>query len=242
MQDILALESVSKSYGSLKVTDDLSFTLREGEALGVIGPNGAGKSTMFNLIAGGVKADAGTVRYAGEDISDQSASKRCRLGIGRSYQIPHPFAGMTVFENLLVGGAFGDSVNEKQCYDRCVDVLDKTGLLPKANIRAGSLTLLERKRLEMARALATNPKLLLLDEIAGGLTEHECHELVAAIKDIHASGVSIIWIEHIVHALVAVVERLIVINFGAKIAEGEPHQVMASPQVREIYMGIEGDE
>lgn len=242
MQDILALENVSKSYGSLKVTDDLSFNLREGEALGVIGPNGAGKSTMFNLIAGGVKADAGIVRYAGENISDQSASKRCRLGIGRSYQIPHPFAGMTVFENLLVGGAFGDSVSERECYDRCVDVLDKTGLLPKANIRAGSLTLLERKRLEMARALATNPKLLLLDEIAGGLTEHECHELVAAIKDIHASGVSIIWIEHIVHALVAVVERLIVINFGAKIAEGDPHEVMTSPQVKEIYMGIEGDE
>lgn len=242
MQDILTLEGVSKSYGSLKVTDDLSFSLRSGEALGVIGPNGAGKSTMFNLIAGGVKADAGIVRYTGEDISEQSASKRCRLGIGRSYQIPHPFAGMTVFENLLVGGAFGDGVSEKECYDRCVDVLDKTGLLPKANVRAGSLTLLERKRLEMARALATNPKLLLLDEIAGGLTEHECHELVAAIKDIHASGVSIIWIEHIVHALVAVVERLIVINFGAKIAEGDPHEVMASPQVKEIYMGIEGDE
>ncbi len=242
MGDILNLESVSKSYGKLKVTDDLSFALKDGEALGVIGPNGAGKSTMFNLIAGGVKPDAGRITYQGADVAGYPASKRCRMGVGRSYQIPHPFAGMTVFENLLVGGAFGDSVGEKECYDRCVEVLDQTGLLPKANVRAGSLTLLERKRLEMARALATNPKLLLLDEIAGGLTEHECHELVETIKSIHKSGVSIIWIEHIVHALLAVVDRLIVINFGAKIAEGDPHEVMNSPEVKEIYMGIEGDE
>jgi len=241
MQEILKLDGVFKSYGSLKVTDDLSLSLAQGEALGVIGPNGAGKSTMFNLIAGGVKPDAGWVRYDGEDVTSHSASKRCRLGIGRSYQIPHPFAGMTVFENLLVGGTFGNSASERQSYDRCVDVLDKTGLLAKANVRAGSLTLLERKRLEMARALATNPKLLLLDEIAGGLTEHECHELVTTIKDIHKSGVSIIWIEHIVHALLAVVDRLIVINFGAKIAEGDPQEVMNSPAVKEIYMGIEGD-
>jgi len=242
MGDILKLESVSKSYGKLKVTDDLSLTLKDGEALGIIGPNGAGKSTMFNLIAGGVKPDGGQVTYQGSDVTAYSASKRCRMGIGRSYQIPHPFAGMTVFENLLVGGAFGDSVVEKECYDRCVEVLGQTGLLPKANVRAGSLTLLERKRLEMARALATNPKLLLLDEIAGGLTEHECNELVETIKAIHKSGVSIIWIEHIVHALLAVVDRLVVINFGAKIAEGDPHEVMNSPEVREIYMGIEGDE
>lgn len=242
MQQILKLDAVSKSYGSLRVTDDLSFALEQGEALGVIGPNGAGKSTMFNLIAGGVKPDVGEVHYDGKDVTGLSASRRCRLGIGRSYQIPHPFAGMTVFENLLVGGAFGGNVHERDSYDRCVDVLEKTGLLAKANVRAGSLTLLERKRLEMARALATNPKLLLLDEIAGGLTEHECHALVGTIKDIHASGVSIIWIEHIVHALLAVVDRLIVINFGAKIAEGDPQEVMASPAVQEIYMGIAVDD
>lgn len=241
MDDILTLTSVSKSYGKLKVTDDLSFSLRDGEALGIIGPNGAGKSTMFNLIAGGVKPDKGRVIYEGNDVTALPASKRCRLGIGRSYQIPHPFTGMTVFENLLVGGAFGSGVKERDCYDRCVGILEQTGLLAKANVRAGALTLLERKRLEMARALATNPKLLLLDEIAGGLTEHECHALVGTIKDIHASGVSIIWIEHIVHALVAVVDRLIVINFGAKIAEGDPHEVMNSAQVKEIYMGIEVD-
>lgn len=241
MHDMLTLSGVSKSYGSLTVTDDLSFSLKQGEALGIIGPNGAGKSTMFNLIAGGVKADKGEIRYDGQDVSGMSAAQRCRMGIGRSYQIPHPFGGVTVFENLLVGGTFGGNVAEKVSHELCIDVLEKTGLLRKANVKAGTLSLLERKRLEMARALATNPKLLLLDEIAGGLTEEECKSLVATIKDIHASGVSIIWIEHIVHALVAVVERLIVINFGAKIADGDPTEVMNSPEIKKIYMGIEGD-
>lgn len=242
MQEILTLGGVSKSYGSLTVTDDLSFALKQGEALGIIGPNGAGKSTMFNLIAGNVKADKGEIRYDGADVTGMSADKRCRMGIGRSYQIPHPFGGMTVFENLLVGGAFGGNVAEKASYDRCVDVLDKTGLLLKANVKASTLSLLERKRLEMARALATDPKLLLLDEIAGGLTEQECNLLVSTIKDIHATGVSIIWIEHVVHALVAVVDRLIVINFGAKIADGDPHEVMNSPEIKKIYMGIDVDD
>lgn len=241
MADILNLDGVSKSYGSLKVTDDLTLSLKQGEALGIIGPNGAGKSTMFNLIAGGVKPNQGKVTYQGQDVTRLSAAKRCKLGIGRSYQIPHPFTGMSVFENLLVGGAFGDNVSERESYDRCVDVLEKTGLLAKANLRAGTLSLLERKRLEMARALATNPTLLLLDEIAGGLTEAECTSLIATIRDIHASGVSIIWIEHVVHALLAVVDRLVVINFGAKIADGDPHEVMNSAEVQEIYMGISAD-
>jgi len=241
MQPILTLDRVSKSYGALAVTDDLSLTLNAGEALGIIGPNGAGKSTMFNLITGGARPSRGTVSYRGQDVTALSPAKRCKLGIGRSYQIPHPFTGMTVFENLLVGGAFGSGVSEQASYERCVDVLEKTGLLPKANQRAGSLGLLERKRLEMARALATNPQLLLLDEIAGGLTEAECASLVATIKDIHASGVSIIWIEHVVHALLAVVERLVVINFGAKIADGDPEEVMNSAHVREIYLGIAAD-
>ena len=241
MTQLLRLDSVSKSYGALKVTDNLSFELNEGEALGVIGPNGAGKSTMFNLIGGGVRPDEGTITYDGQDITAIPAATRCRLGIGRSYQIPHPFSGMTVFENLLVGGAFGSGEPEQECYDQCVDVLEKTGMLNKANQKAGTLTLLDRKRLEMARALATRPKLLLLDEIAGGLTEQECHALISTIKDVHSTGVSVIWIEHIVHALLAVVDRLIVINFGQKIDDGDPQTVMNSAAVREIYMGIEAD-
>jgi branched-chain amino acid transport system ATP-binding protein len=235
------MADVSKSYGALRVTDHLSMHLETGEALGVIGPNGAGKSTMFNLIAGGVRPDSGRILFEGRDVSDLLPFVRCKAGIARSYQIPHPFVGMTVFENLLVGAAFGDDRAESEVYERCVEVLEETGLLPKANVKAGSLTLLERKRLEMARALATNPKVLLFDEIAGGLTEQECAELVAAIKRIHTRGVSIIWIEHVVHALLAVVDRLMVINFGKKIDDGEPRAVMNSPQVREIYMGIEAD-
>ena len=154
----------------------------------MIGPNGAGKSTLFNLIAGGARPDKGTVHYNGVDITGLGAAKRCRLGIGRSHQIPHPFVGMTVFENLAVGAAFGNTESERLSNDRSIEVLDKTGLLKKANTRAGNLTLLERKRLEMARALATNPNLLLLDEIAGGLTEQECLQLVGTIKEIHQSG------------------------------------------------------
>ncbi len=239
MGALLELQSVSKHYGSLKVTDDLSFSLAEGEALGVLGPNGAGKSTMFNLITGDVRPNAGRITYDGEDITGLTASARCRKGIARSYQVPHPFAGMTVFENLLVGAMFGADLSEAEATEHCVTILERTGLLKKANHLAGALTLLDRKRLELARALATRPKLLLLDEIAGGLTDHEAQALVETIRVVRAEGVSIVWIEHVVHALLAVVGRLIVINFGTLLKDGEPQQVMASREVQEIYMGIE---
>lgn len=238
-QPLLQLDHVSKRYGALQVTNDLSFTLAEGEALGVLGPNGAGKSTMFNLITGDVRPDQGRVLLRGEDITHLPASRRCRMGIGRSYQVPHPFAGMSVFENLLVGATFGARLDEDQAYRHCVGVLEQTGLAARANQRAGSLSLLDRKRLEMARALSTRPGLLLLDEIAGGLTDKEAQALVATIRDIRSAGVSIVWIEHVVHALLAVVDRLLVINFGALLTEGEPEAVMASREVREVYMGIE---
>src|ERR1700678_4559676 len=163
---------------------------------------------------------------------------RARLGIGRSYQIPHPFANMTVFENLLVGAIFGARQTERESYQRCAEVLELTGLIGRANLPARTLTLLQRKRLELARALAIEPKLLLLDEIAGGLTEYECGELVKTIKEIHGRGTTIVWIEHIVHALVSVASRLIVMNFGQVLAEGEPREVMADSRVREVYMGI----
>jgi branched-chain amino acid transport system ATP-binding protein len=178
------------------------------------------------------------VLFAGHDITPLAPHKRSRLGIGRSYQIPHPFTNMTVFENLLVGAIFGGGRTERDSYERCVEVLDLVGLLSRANQPAGSLTLLQRKRLELARALALKPRLLLLDEIGGGLTEHECQELIATIQAIHARGTTIVWIEHIVHALVSVASRLVVMNFGQKLAEGEPRAVMADPRVREVYMGM----
>jgi branched-chain amino acid transport system ATP-binding protein len=240
MMVVLSFENVSKSFGALKVTDDLSFEVTKGEALGILGPNGAGKTTVFNLITGGLAPDAGQIRFNGQDVARLAPHKRCRAGIGRSYQVALPFEGMTVFENALVGAMYGGQVySTGEANDRCVDALDRSGLLDKANRMAGSLTLLDRKRLELARALATGPELLLLDEIAGGLTEAEAHELVELVNEIRAQGVTIVWIEHVVHALLAVASRLLVINFGAKLAEGEPRTVMASPDVRRVYMGIE---
>ena len=238
MPVLLELAGVSKSYGALKATDNLSLTVTEGEALGVIGPNGAGKSTMFNLITGDVAPDAGRVLFAGTDITALPAHARSRLGIGRSYQIPQPFTNMTVFENLLVGAIFGGRQRERDSYERCAQVLEMTELINRANVPARTLTLLQRKRLELARALALNPKLLLLDEIAGGLTEHETHALIGTIRTIHARGTTIVWIEHIVHALVSVASRLVVMNFGQKLAEGPPQAVIADARVKEVYMGI----
>ena len=219
---LLETRRLSKSFGSLKAADGIDLGVAAGEAVGIIGPNGAGKSTLFNLIAGNLAADSGEVLLDGRDITRLPAHQRCRAGIGRSYQIPLPFENLTVFENLLVAAVHGRGRSVKGATDVCAGILERTGLIGRANAPAGTLTLLERKRLEMARALATTPRLLLLDEIAGGLTESECHELVATIRGIRAGGTTIVWIEHIVHALVAVVDRLIVLNFGRKIAEGRP--------------------
>jgi branched-chain amino acid transport system ATP-binding protein len=238
MAVLLQLDGVSKSYGALKAVDTVSLAVEDGEALAVIGPNGAGKTTLFNLITGDVKPSKGSVVFAGADMTAMAPHARSRLGIGRSYQIPHPFANMSVFENLLVGAIYGGGKGERDSYARCRDVLQITGLYDKANVPARTLTLLQRKRLELARALAIEPKLLLLDEIAGGLTEFECGELVNTIKAIHARGTTIVWIEHIVHALVSVASRLIVMNFGQILAQGEPHGVMADAKVREVYMGM----
>jgi branched-chain amino acid transport system ATP-binding protein len=241
MGAILELDGVSKRFGAVRATENLSAHLDAGEALGIIGPNGSGKTTLFNIITGTMKADGGRVFFEGVEITGLPAFERCRRGIARSFQIPHPFAGMTVFENLLVGATFGDGKPERAVYDRCAEILNETGLAPKANVRAGSLTLLDRKRLELARALATNPKVLLMDEIAGGLTDQECRLLVEEVNRIRARGVSIVWIEHVVHALMAVVDRLLVINFGRKIDDGDPQKIMASRAVKDIYMGQEDD-
>ena len=239
MAALLELENVSKSFGALKVTDGITLSVAEGETLGILGPNGAGKTTLFNLISGDFHADSGRVLFRGEDVTFQPPHRRCRSGIGRSYQIPQPFGAMTVFENLVAAASFGTGTSEKETYAHAVEILCDTGLLAKANRLAGSLTLLDRKRLELARALATQPKVLLLDEIAGGLTEHEAVELVEEIRRIKAQGVTMIWIEHVVHALLAVADRLFVINFGQQLAEGKPSEVMNNPEVKRVYMGLE---
>lgn len=236
---ILSLQSVSKSFGALTVTDNASFDVPQGQALGIIGPNGAGKSTLFNLITGNLQANTGSIYFEGRDVTNVSAMERCLTGIGRSFQIPQPFEKLSVYENLLVAATYGRNLSERAVRDDCAAVLEQTELLHRANVQAGQLSLLERKRLELARAMATKPKLLLLDEIAGGLTEGECQALIATIKSIHAQGVTIIWIEHVLHALTSVVERLLVLDFGKVIGLGDPEQIMASREVREIYLGIE---
>lgn len=241
MSALLSIDRLQKSFGAVVVADETSFEIAKGEAVGILGPNGAGKTSLFNLITGTLRADGGRIGFAGADITSQTAAARCKMGIARSFQIPQPFGGMTVFENALVGATQGAGLAGVAAEAHALSVLEQTGLLAKANARAATLSLLERKRLELTRALSAKPKLLLLDEIAGGLTEAECRSLIATIKDIHAAGTTIVWIEHVVHALLAVVERIIVIDFGRKIAEGDPRTIMESPEVKEIYLGVDPD-
>lgn len=239
MTPILSLHDISKSFGALKVTNGVSLDVPRGQALGIIGPNGAGKSTLFNLITGTILPDAGRITFLGQDVSRMPAMTRVKMGVGRSFQIPQPFENLTVFENLLTAASFGRGKSEAAVTDDCAAILEQTELMRRANTPAGQLSLLERKRLELARAMATGPELLLLDEIAGGLTEGECQALVATIRAIHAQGTTIIWIEHVLHALNSVVERLLVLDFGKVIGLGVPSDIMASKEVREIYLGID---
>ncbi len=236
---LLEIRNLRRSFGAVVVADDISLDVAEGEALGIVGPNGAGKSSLFNLITGQLTPDGGNILLDGTDITNAPVRRRVQDGIGRSFQIPQPFEHMTTFENVSVAACFGAGGSEAEEQEHVIDVLHRTGLLPKANMPAGSLSLLERKRLEMARALATKPRLLLLDEIAGGLTEAECQSLIATIQEINAGGTTIVWIEHVTHALLAVVSRLIAIDFGKIIGEGNPQAVMDSEAVRQIYLGME---
>ncbi|MEM6987077.1 MAG: ATP-binding cassette domain-containing protein [Pseudomonadota bacterium] len=241
MPTLLSVTGLTKSFGAIRVADDTCFEIEAGAAVGILGPNGAGKTSLFNLITGALAPDGGRIDFEGADITRQSAAKRCKLGIARSFQVPQPFGGLSVFENALVGATQGAGLRGRAADEQALDALEATGLLPVANQRAGSLTLLSRKRLEMARALAAKPKLLLLDEIAGGLTDAECGDLIESIRSVHATGTTIIWIEHVVHALMAVVEKLIVIDFGKKIAEGAPEPILNSAEVKAIYLGVDPD-
>ena len=237
---LLEARGLSKAFGALRVVQDVSFDVRAGEVLGILGPNGAGKTTLFNLVSGDLRIDSGELMFAGQSLVGQPSNRRCRIGIGRTYQIPRPYVGMTTFENLLVAASFGGGKTETESYAFCAQILRDCELIDKANRSAGSLTLLDRKRLELARALASAPKLLLLDEIAGGLTDEEGQALVKLIRRIRDRGVTIVWIEHVLHALLAVADRMMVLNFGEKIAEGAPADVIQDADVRRVYMGIEG--
>ncbi|MGZ8437774.1 MAG: ABC transporter ATP-binding protein [Candidatus Limnocylindrales bacterium] len=236
---LLELDGVSKRFGRVSVAEDLSLRVGAGDALGIVGPNGAGKTSLFGMISGDLAPDTGDVLFDGHRINGLDASARCRLGIGRTYQVPRPFAGMTVFENVLVAAQQGGAVAGRASHEWAAGVLRDTGLLEDANRPAEQLGLLQRKRLELARALATRPRVLLLDEVAGGLTDPEVAQLVAIVGRARADGPAVIWIEHVVRALVSVVDRLICLAGGRIIGDGDPAAVLASPAVKEVFLGTE---
>ena len=234
---LLEIQALSKSYGQLHVLTEIDLSVPTGQALGIVGPNGAGKSTLLSVINGTERASAGSVVFDGRDVTKLGPEIRARAGIGRTFQIPRPFASMTVFENALSGASYGAGLRGKAADEKALEALEVSGMIELANTPAGVLPLLARKRLELARALATDPSLLLLDEIAGGLTEAECDSLVDTIRGLRDSGITIIWIEHVVRALVAVVDRLVCLASGNFIADGDPDSVMSSSQVRAVYLG-----
>jgi len=233
----LAAVEVRKRFRALSVLDGVSLALNRGEAVGVVGPNGAGKTTLLNVLSGALAPDAGAVVFNGQDVTTKGAADRCKLGIARTHQVPRPFTGMTVFENVLVGATAGGRRRGSDAYDLCLKVLDQTGLTPIANRRGESLGLLERKRLELARALAVEPVVLLLDEIGGGLTDAESAALVETVAGLKNAGLAVLWIEHIVHVLMQVVNRLVCMDEGRIIAEGPPEAVVSQAAVIDAYLG-----
>jgi branched-chain amino acid transport system ATP-binding protein len=235
---VLELAAVSRAFGGLSVIDRLDLRVEAGEILGILGPNGAGKTTLFNMIAGVLPPSGGRILFEGADITALSPWHRCRLGIGRTYQTPKPFGHMSVFENVLVAAVHGARLSMAEAATEAEGVLARTGLAHRALAPAGRLGLLDMKQLELAKALAVRPRLLLLDEIAGGLTEAECDTLLDTIAAVHRAGVTIVWIEHVIHALRRLVSRLAVLAGGNFIAIGAPLDVLADARVREAYLGI----
>jgi branched-chain amino acid transport system ATP-binding protein len=235
---MLELDGLSRRFDGLKVIDGLDLTVAEGDVLGILGPNGAGKSTLFNLIGGVLPVDAGRIHYRGRDITQMRAWDRCRIGIGRTYQIPKPFAHMSTFENVLVAAVHGGGLPIARAKPEVEAVLELTGLAHRSALPAGRLSLLDLKRLELAKALAQGPRLLLLDEIAGGLTEAECDMLVAIVRAAHAKGTTVVWIEHVIQALRRIATRLAVLYGGAILADGRPDAVLADDRVKTVYLGI----
>ena len=224
-------------YGDLRVLTGVDFAVAAGEAVGIVGPNGAGKTTLLNVLAGAVRPTAGTVSFQGRDVTRTRPDQRCRMGVGRAFQVPRPFGGMTVLENVVVAASYGAGLRGGALYERSVAVLEECGLVELANRRAESLGLLHRKRLELARCLATGPQVVLLDEIGAGLTDAEAAELVDAVRQIKAGGTAIVWIEHIVHVLVQVVDRLVCMDTGRVIADGAPGAVLGDAVVIDAYLG-----
>jgi len=237
VEPILAAVGVRKRFGALVVLDGVDFSVASGDAVGIVGPNGAGKTTLLNVLAGSLRPNGGRVELNGADVTSAGAAKRCLLGVGRAHQVPRPFSDMTVFENVFVGSAAGGGGRRRQVYERSLEALELCGLGELANRRAESLGLLHRKRLELARALATEPSVLLLDEIGAGLTDAEAVELIVTINELRGRGIAIVCIEHGVHVLVQAIERLVCMDQGAVIADGPPDEVMRDAKVVDAYFG-----
>lgn len=237
---VLQVQGLRKAYGKIVVADNVTFELAAGECLGVIGPNGAGKSSLFNLLAGTAEPDAGSIRLGGRELVGLPAHRRARLGIARAFQIPQPFAALSVFDNVCAAATFGAGLRGDAAADAAHDALRRTALAGAADKLAGALPLLDRKRLELAKGIASAPKLLLLDEVAGGLTEREVKQMVELVRELKGAF-AVIWIEHIAHALKAVADRVMVLHFGRKLLEDRPQAVLESAVVREIYMGMPTD-
>ena len=235
---LLKVERVSKDFGGVRAVHHVSFTLEEGELLGIMGPNGSGKTTLFNLIAGALSPEAGRIRLRGQDIARLAPHRICALGIARTFQFVRPFAGLSALENVLVGRLYGrvrgttvEAVTEAE------RLLALVGLEDRARVPASQLTLIDRKRLELARALATSPHLLLLDEFMAGLNPAETASAMALIRRLVAEGMTVLMVEHIVWALMDLSRRIIVLSAGEKIAEGPPEAVAADPAVVDAYLG-----
>jgi branched-chain amino acid transport system ATP-binding protein len=234
---ILEARKLTKRFGAVVIADELDLSVRHGGALGIIGPNGAGKTTTLGMLSGEIAPDGGAVLLDGRDVSNLPAWKRARLGIGRTYQVPRPFGGLTVFENALVAAQEAGGLHAEHAHEAAAQAVVTCRLAKKVNTRAEDLGLIDRKQLELARALASRPSVLLLDEVAGGLSEDEVDELVLVIREVREQGISLIWIEHVVRALLAVVDELVCLDYGRVLARGPSSEVLANAAVIESYLG-----
>ena len=237
MSNMIEFQDVSSGYDRIKILDNLSFEVFEGEVFGVIGPNGCGKTTMLNTLVGLVTRSSGKIIFDGRDISELPPFERCKKGIGRTFQVPRPFDKMSTLENVLVAAVHGAGMTKRAGAEFSEEILERVGLMDKADLKAGSLTLLDRKRLEIARALGSKPKLLLLDEVAAGLTEVEVQQVMELVAALKSENLTIIWIEHILDTMLHATDRLMCMSEGKNVILGEPEEVINSDIVQELYLG-----